>query len=51
MRLVSREYLVELLDQYYQEQQNVCSFCTKSALFVTRGSVFFLKKQFFLKKS
>ena len=41
MRLVSREYLVELLDQYYQEQQNFCSFCNKKKCVFSQKAIFF----------
>ena len=26
MRIVTRQYLIELLDEYYKQQQNFCSF-------------------------
>ena len=30
VRLVNREYLVDLVEQYYKEQERNCSFCGNS---------------------
>ena len=30
VRLVNREYLVDLVEQYYKEQERNCSFCSDS---------------------
>ena len=29
MRIVTRQYLIELLDEYYKQQQNFCFFCNQ----------------------
>ena len=43
MKVVSREYLVDLLDEYYKQRQNFFSFCNKK-------SVLFVKKRFFFEE-
>ena len=41
MRIVTRQYLIELLDEYYTQQQNFCSFCNQ------RKCTFYKKTHFF----
>ena len=49
-RMVDREYLVYLLNQYYLDQENNCSFCfeTSRCKFCTKAEV--LEHQFCMKK-
>ena len=44
MRFASRQYLIELLDEYYKQRQNF-------VLSVTKENVTFVKKRSFLKRN
>ena len=45
MRVEYREYLIELLNEYYKQQERSCSFCKKKTV------VAFAKNQIFLKRN
>ena len=40
MRIVNRKFLIELLDEYYKEQENVCSFCGEAKCSFCQKSYF-----------
>ena len=44
MRIVSREFLNDILDEYYKQQENFCSFCRKSNCCFRQRSYFFAEE-------
>ena len=44
MRIVSREFLNDILDEYYKQQENFCSFCPKSNCCFCQRSYFFAEE-------
>ena len=40
MRIVNRNFLIELIDEYYKEQENFCSFCGEAKCSFCQKSYF-----------
>ena len=41
MRIISREFLNDMLDKHYKQQENFCSFCRKSNCSFCQRTYFF----------
>ena len=41
MRIVTRQYLIELLDEYYKQKQNFCSFYNQRKCIFSQKNSFF----------
>ena len=41
MRIISREFLNDMLDEHYKQQENFCSFCRKSNCSFRQRTYFF----------
>ena len=44
MRVAEREYLIQLLNEYYKQQERNCSFCKKKAIVAIAKNQIFLKR-------